>query len=90
MSLFREMFEEFGLLRYSALFFWDTLYKESVVAGKALAGRLLVLDLSGISLAKGKRASDFVSKQMSAWPAKARSGDLVDIWSRSGRDLVEI
>ena len=57
--------------RYSALFFWDTLYKESVVAGKFLAGRLLVLDLSGISLAKGMRASDFVSKQMSAWPAKA-------------------
>ena len=55
---------------YCAFFFWDTMWQESLAIGKCLAGRLLVLDLSDITIAKAKRALDFGGKQTAGWPGK--------------------
>jgi len=55
---------------YETIFFWDTLNTESKAVAKALNGRLLVVDVSGISLGKIKSAMSLGQKQQAQWPSK--------------------
>mmetsp|Transcript_44768 Transcript_44768/g.104573 ORF Transcript_44768/g.104573 Transcript_44768/m.104573 type:complete len:563 (-) Transcript_44768:238-1926(-) len=55
---------------YSTLFFNDTLYAESLAAGISLIGRVVVLDVSGLTIAAIKRMLELGLRQMGGLPQK--------------------
>jgi hypothetical protein len=65
-------FETFvAFQEYFAIFYWDSLYRDGVRAGKLPAGRIQIFDLSGFgfsSIARAWRAMPYINKWVKSYP----------------------